>query len=150
MDRGDFIEVTPRGCHVWLGSKFESGYGRLKVGGRSYRANRMSWEFANGPIPAGMKICHTCDNPPCVNPAHLFVGTDADNMADMARKGRASKNLTKVYTRGNEHHNAKLTDEQVGELRREYEAGGTSQSRLAVKFGVSQALVSKIVRGMHR
>lgn len=110
----------------------------------------MSWEFANGPIPAGMKICHTCDNPPCVNPAHLFVGTDADNMADMARKGRASKNLTKVYTRGNEHHNAKLTDEQVGELRREYEAGGTSQSRLAVKFGVSQALVSKIVRGMHR
>lgn len=148
--QSDFVDVTETGCHIWRGSKFLSGYARMKVGGRTFRAHRVIWECANGPIPAGMLVCHRCDNPPCVNLAHLFLGTHAENSADMAAKGRASHNETKVYTRGDKHHNAKLTDEEVEEIRRIYQDGGINQGQLAILFGVSQALVSKIVRGLHR
>lgn len=72
-------------CWIWIGSRLPSGYGR--IGGRGY-AHRVSWALANGPIPAGMCILHRCDNPPCVNPSHLWIGTVADNMHDRDRKGR--------------------------------------------------------------
>jgi hypothetical protein len=145
-----YIRVTPDGCHEWQGNKFQSGYGRIKVGGREHRAHRFIWTCAVGPIPDGKLVLHRCDNPPCVRLDHLFLGTNADNSADMANKGRASRNLTKVYASGEMHHNAKLSDEQVLELRRRYEAGGLNQAALAIQYGVSQALVSQIVRGVHR
>ena len=86
------VRVEASGCWVWQGSAGKDGYGRMVYrldGQRVIRgAHRVSWEVANGPIPEGMHVLHRCDNPPCVNPAHLFLGTQADNMRDMTRKGR--------------------------------------------------------------
>lgn len=74
-------------CLVYPPTK-RDGYGRIRVDGKSWLAHRFSWVLANGPIPEGMYVCHRCDNPPCINPEHLFLGTQTDNMRDMAAKGR--------------------------------------------------------------
>lgn len=137
-------------CFEWNANRFESGYGRMKISGKTYRAHRVIYECAHGPIPEDMVVMHTCDNRACVRLDHLRLGTHLDNMADMVAKSRQSHNETRVYTEGEKHHNAKLTNEQVEEVRERFEAGGTSQSRLAEEYGVSQALISKIVRGLHR
>jgi hypothetical protein len=124
--------------------RFPSGYGKFQTKrstGEWYsaRANRIAWELTNGPIPAGMLVCHRCDNPPCCNPTHLFLGTPAENSADMARKGRA-KTL-----RGTQQKDAKLSAASVLEIR----ASGKTQDELASQFGVSQSLISRI-RSRHR
>lgn len=79
---------TGNGCWTWSGGKDQDGYPVFTVGGRPYRGHRWIWEELRGPIPAGMLICHRCDNPPCVNPDHLFLGTNSDNMLDAVGKGR--------------------------------------------------------------
>jgi len=78
----------PNGCLEWTGCT-SHGYGLIGVNGNQVQAHRVAWELANGPIPAGMEVCHKCDRPPCCDPEHLFIGTHTDNMADMAAKGRA-------------------------------------------------------------
>lgn len=77
------------GCWEWSGTRNSGGYGDIRVDCRTTKAHRYSWEIHNGPIPAGMLVCHKCDNPPCVNPSHLFLGTARDNVNDMIKKGRA-------------------------------------------------------------
>lgn len=127
------------GCINWIGSTAFGGHGQLRTKNkRSVAAHRVSWEHHNGPIPAGMKVCHHCDNPPCVNPDHLFLGTQADNMRDMIKKGRNRRGAT--------HHNAKLSDARVIEI---ILANGT-QREIAKQFGVSQTYVGQLKQGLRR
>lgn len=85
-----FYEKTRRSgsCVIWVGCINKSGYGRVRRSGFTYDAHRFSWIINNGPIPKGLFVCHKCDNPPCVNIDHLFLGTNKDNMIDCASKGR--------------------------------------------------------------
>jgi len=125
------------GCLLWLGRADDLGYGRVSIpGGRQVATHRAAYELANGPIPAGLKVCHKCDVPSCINPAHLFVGTHADNMGDMARKGRARWG----GARGSNNGNAVLTEERARMI---FAAHG-SHGAVAERFGVSQSTVSRI------
>jgi len=75
-------------CIEWRGTRTQSGYGQKYINGKRYRTHRLAWEWAYGPIPEGILVLHHCDNPPCCNPNHLFLGTQSDNMRDCAKKGR--------------------------------------------------------------
>jgi hypothetical protein len=131
------------GCWEWCASK-DRGYGQLKAAGKILKAHRVAYELFIGKIPEGMFVCHTCDNPGCVNPAHLFVGTHQDNMDDMRRKGRRKGRGTKA--KGEKHYLAKLTESQVREIRELYTPYGKySQSKLAEMFGVSPMTISDII-----
>ena len=125
-------------CWEWQGGG--EGYGRFWVDGRNLGSHRFSWELANGPVPKGLLVCHTCDNPPCVNPAHLFLGTSTDNNRDRAAKGRSAVNRPP---------HTKLSTEDVGKIRERYKAGGVTQYQLADEYGVTQGHISAIVNG-HR
>lgn len=117
----------PNGCWCWLGSKTD-GYGYFYAQGDVLRAHRFSWILEKGPIPNGLFVCHHCDNRPCVNPEHLFLGTNAENLADMARKGRA----VGPPMHGEKNGATRLTNNQVFEMRR----SGLSASELAIKHGI--------------
>lgn len=130
------------GCWTWTGSKDGDGYGFV---GRD-RAHRFSYELANGPIPKGLCVLHTCDNPPCVRPDHLFLGTHADNVADRHAKGRDSHKPRVPVRIGEAQPMAKLTNAVVAEIRAAY-ATGTSTRDLAKRHGVSQPTISRVVRG---
>lgn len=129
----------PDECWIWTGKAHKRRYGYLGYQGRFVLAHRLSWELTNGPIPEGMDVCHTCDNPPCCNPAHLWIGTRADNNADKIAKGR------EVVLRGEMHGMAKLTWDQVSEIRSRYGAGEKGQVALAREYGVSKNLIHLIV-----
>lgn len=135
--------VTASGCWEWSGYREDFGYGLLAVGrGRPERASRAAYAAWVGTIPAGGVVCHRCDNPPCINPAHLFLGDRATNNGDMKAKKRSANGTRKV--------NWRLTDAQVDEIRAVYAAGGRSQLAIAEQYGVSQQLVSHIVRRTRR
>lgn len=137
-------EVSDKGCWVWQGHLNEHGYGYMAVGsGRPEVASRVAYRAWIGPIEDGQVVCHTCDNPPCINPDHLFVGTRADNNADARLKRR--------IVNGERHGGAKLTDAEVAEIRRTYVGrGDPSQRALAARYGVTQQVISHIVRGSRR
>lgn len=123
-------------CWTWKGANVR-GYGQLGVNGVNRSATRLSWEMANGPIPSGMFVCHHCDNPACVRPDHLFVGTPKQNTQDAVRKGRLA--------RGSSISHSRLTAEQVVAIRALVDSGIT-QTECARRYGVSIAAVNYIYR----
>lgn len=131
---------TGDGCWEWLGYRDRNGYGRLNVKGLPQLASRVSYLVHNGDIPKGQCICHKCDNPACVNPDHLFLGTQADNVADMHAKGRARK---RALT-GADHHASKLDGEAVRNIR----ASEEPVAVLARRFNVSRATVYSVLKGL--
>lgn len=111
-------------CWEWQGARHRAGHGYVwvprsvpRLGGRVHYAHRIAYELANGPIEPGQSICHTCDNPACCNPAHLYAGTQTDNMRDMIERDRRD------HARGSRIPHAALTDDLVREIRRRFRAG---------------------------
>src|SRR5215468_8026003 len=109
------VSTAQSGCWVWLGYQDVEGYGSLRWHGRTVRAHRLAYELTYGPVPADVCVCHTCDVPACVNPQHLWVGTNRDNQDDCTRKGRrpigerhGSRTHPERVPRGEQHCNAKL------------------------------------------
>lgn len=130
------------GCWTWVGTLDKDGYGRAKVTheGKKVRglAHRISWMIHRGPIPDGLEVLHICDNPPCVNPDCLFLGTKIDNVADRDAKGRQA--------RGERCNLAKCTPELVLQIRREYVPRKMSIPKLAKRYGLSPGAVGDIIR----
>jgi hypothetical protein len=137
-----FVELSLSGCWEWIGSR-RAGYGRVRYRGRHWNAHRASYDNFKGPIPEGMFVCHACDNPACVNPDHLWLGTHKQNMADMARKGRAATDIKCKL--GERNPAAKLTKAQVAEIR--LLRGTLKQREIAALFGVSKSQIGLIHRG---
>ena len=125
------------GCWEWTASKFKSGYGAFSIKSRMLRSHRLSAAMAGIDIE-GLVVCHQCDNPVCVNPAHLFSGTQADNLRDMNVKDRNAK--------GSSHGASKLTEEDVVEIKERLRAGETQES-IGEDFGVGSRAISLINRG---
>ena len=151
------VKKTLFGCWEWMAFKNKNGYGWFFVSvGVSVLASRFSWELKHGPIPNGLCVLHKCDNPACVRPSHLFLGTKKDNTQDAVRKGRfptGDKHYSKKHPewvrRGEDHREAKLTEEKVREakrLRRENPKLWTYK-HLATKYGVTYLPMYKAVNG---
>lgn len=140
-------------CWPWTAGRSSDGYGRFSIRHRTLNAHRVVWEWMNGPIPDGMCVRHRCDNPPCVRPDHLMLGTTDDNMKDKVARGRQPRGKTHYAhlhpetRRGERNPAAKIDASIVAEIIARYTAGGISQSGLARAYGLSQPHVSRIVRG---
>ena len=152
LDRIEIDEQT--GCHNWTGNTSSQGYGLLRIDGEKYLASRISYAIYHGEFPAEFCCCHHCDNPKCVNPEHLFLGTHADNMTDKTKKGRGnqprgenhwSKTQPLLIPRGANHYAAKLDDAKALEIVRLRKEDGLSQRAIAKEFGVCHAIVGRII-----
>lgn len=131
-------------CWEWQGVRDEKSYGYAHFKGKRQGAHRLSWFLTNGPIPDGLLVCHKCDNPPCVNPDHLFIGTMKDNMEDCANKGRIGKHQRPF---GEDNGWATLTNEDVIEIRRLGAEGKLLQREIGELFGTTQVNISRILLG---
>lgn len=123
-------------CWEWKLSCDSYGYGHLKWGGILRLSHRLAWELTNGEIPDNLQVLHTCDNPKCCNPKHLFLGTHLQNMQDKNRKGRQSKGIF--------HPKHKLTPELVKQVRTR-NANGDSHEKLAKELGLHHSTISQVV-----
>ena len=141
VDKGDGA-----GCWSWTAGTDDRGYGRITCElGRCVPASRYSWYLHQGPIPADAFVCHHCDNPTCIRPDHLFLGTHADNMADMDAKGRRRSGTRSQN--GSQNFSAKLTENDVADMRHRYTGATGQQAALAREYGISRSTVSEILLG---
>jgi hypothetical protein len=125
-------------CIEFEGYRDKNGYGRKRRDGRLHLAHRLSYADAHGPIPAGLEVCHHCDNPPCINPEHLFLGTHKENMNDRDRKGRGHH--------GTRHARAKLDPDRVRQIRA-LVCAGQAMRAVARHMGVSYRAINAIISG---
>lgn len=129
-------EPNPRGCREWTKKRNDDGYGEVYIRGKVCKANRIAWVLTNNQqIPEGLQVCHTCDNPPCCEGSHLFLGTHKDNMQDKAVKGRVKT--------------TKLTTANVREARNLYATGKWTQKQLAQRYGVNAETLRNALTGSH-
>ena len=137
-------KVTPEpntGCWLWMGAISDTGYGGFLLNRRSMSAHRASWILHRGAIEPGKYLCHKCDNRACVNPDHLFLGTQRENMQDCSRKERLGF--------GEASPAAKLTDQECAKIRGAA-SGNESQASIARRFGINQSTVSRLLHGKRR
>lgn len=145
-----YVRKIATGCHEWQRRFDKQGYGFFHFVGCQgkllyLRAHRCAWEYAFGPVPADVCVLHECDNPKCVNPDHLFLGTRTDNHDDMVAKNRHNKFGSGLH--GSQVPNAKLTEKRVVVVIRKLLAG-KSQNRVAQELGLHSNIVSSIARGV--
>jgi hypothetical protein len=154
------VKITDT-CWLWMGSHSTAGYGTITVDSKAILVHRLAYELTFGPIPDGLWVLHRCDTPACVRPVHLFLGTRTDNMQDMVRKGRhwvhtrperiprGAKSGARLHPervpRGEKTTFAKLTAEQVREIRHLQRNGTLSQQAIGDMFGVSHSAISSII-----
>src|SRR5262245_14385544 len=129
------VSQNPEGCWIWKGRKLTDGYGGIWWGRRQCRAHRIAWELTYGPIPASLLICHVCDHPLCVRPAHLWLGTPADNSGDMTKRRRQAVA---------NHWKARLTAPDIETIRTCW-FGGMTHRQLGPEFGVSHQQIGHIL-----
>ena len=145
----DHVARTASGCWEWQRCRVESGYGKVNIDKVLYRVHRVSYVLFCGPIPDGLYVCHRCDNPPCCNPTHLFLGTNSENMRDCVGKGRFEKGgrccppLNRSW--GEKCSLSKLTAEQVKSIRAEYIPYVVTYKMLARKYGVHPETILNVV-----
>jgi hypothetical protein len=136
------VPLNPDYCWNWRAAVTPDGYGTFRYG-KEQRAHRVAWLFSKGEIPDGLFVCHTCDNRKCVNPSHMFLGTNEENMRDMALKGRAADN------KGEQNPRCKLSNEDVLQIRMMHDTYQTSRVELARMFGVTRGHIGKLVNRKH-
>jgi len=132
-----WVSEPNTGCHLWTAGADEKGYGYFRAG-KMRRAHRTAWEIKNGPIPAGMCVCHKCDTPACVNEAHLFLGSKAANAADRDAKGR------RAPPKGGLNGRAKIDEATVRGIRLALKSPGYTQQRIADLYGITKRSVESI------
>lgn len=143
------VRVEPTGCWIFAGYISHLGYGQLYAEGRLELAHRWAWKLTHGDIPDGLFVCHRCDNKPCINPEHLFLGTTQDNTADKVAKGRCAR------TFGEQNGYAKLTERAVAEIRQRFARKSmpshqkmrSNAKELAVEYGVCASHIRQIANG---
>lgn len=133
------VQRTESGCWLWTAAQFAKGYGMFQLRNRTVQAHRLSFAWAYGEPDQHLCVAHTCDTPACVNPAHLFAATAGQNNADRDAKGRA------VNPRGERHGRARLSAEDVAEIRRCYAAREQTQRDLSRRYGVTQSHIWRII-----
>jgi hypothetical protein len=140
-----FLEKVdiPDVCWQWTGGASDFGHGRMKIAGALVSPHRLAYEYFVGPIPEGKMVLHRCDNPGCVNPRHLFTGTNSDNMKDAAAKGRLAPQIDPSPWQGQNRVTAKLNDDAVREIRK---APQSEIRSLAQRFGVHRSVIYKVMK----
>ena len=134
----------PSACWPWTRFRGNKGYGLFGIkGGKAKRAHRHAYELTHGPIPKGLYACHHCDNPPCCNPAHIFIGTQKDNMQDAIHKNRRADRWSNHHPEET-HPSARLTVDQVHDIRSAH-TSGTTQSQLARQYNIAVMTVHNLV-----
>lgn len=141
-----YVDETVEGeCWGWDGPTTRHGYGKLGMNGTEERAHRVSYRLEYGHAPDDLYVLHRCDNPPCVNPDHLYVGTAADNTADAINRGRWDPSDHDL--KGETHGQAKLSKDQVLDIREQHQHGSATLQELADRYGVTKSAIRKVVTG---